>query len=106
MLSVFHQNLRSPRPAVIVGTHRKTICAGAQDSKIFTLPDPFEFSLPGETPKILLDIGRGEQELRARLDTVSIRPDDLEVDLIWRGAYVYEGYSWLPHMKRLYAEVH
>ena len=48
MLSVFHHNLRSPRPAVIVGAHRKTICAGAQDSKIFTLLDPFEFSLPGE----------------------------------------------------------
>jgi hypothetical protein len=65
-----------------------------------------EFSLPGETPEILLDIGQGEKQLQARLDTVSIRPDDLEVDLIWRGAYVYEGYSWLPHMKRLYAEVH
>ena len=45
MLSVFHQNLRSPRPAVIVGTHRKPICPGAHDSKIFTLLDPFEFSL-------------------------------------------------------------
>ena len=65
-----------------------------------------KFSLPGETPEILLDIGLGEQQLQARLDTVSIRPDDLEVDLIWRGSYVYEGYSWWPRMKRLYAEVH
>lgn len=65
-----------------------------------------DFSLPDETPEILLDIGLGEQQLRARLDTVSIRPDDLEVDLIWRAAYVYEGYSWWPKMKRLYAEVH
>ncbi len=65
-----------------------------------------EFTLPGESPKIMLDIGFGAQELQARLDTVSIRPDDLEVDLIWRGACVYEGYSWLPQMKRLAAEIH
>jgi hypothetical protein len=65
-----------------------------------------EFNLPGESPDIMLDIGRGEKQLYARLDTVSIRPDDLEVDLIWRGAYVYEGYSWWPKMQRLYAEVH
>ena len=65
-----------------------------------------EFSLPGETPEVVLDIGQGEQQLQARLDTVSVRPDDLEVDLIWRGTLAYEGYSWLPHMNRLYAEVH
>jgi hypothetical protein len=65
-----------------------------------------EFALPGETPQILLDIGRGAQELQAKLDTVSMRLDDLAMDLIWRGACVYEGYAWLPHMTRLYAEVH
>jgi len=65
-----------------------------------------EFSLPGEMPRIVLDIGKGEKQLEARLDTVSIRPDDLELDIIWRGSYVYEGYSWWPQMKRLYAEVH
>jgi hypothetical protein len=65
-----------------------------------------DFTLPGESPKITLDIGFGAQELQARLDTVSIRPDDLELDLIWRGALPYEGYSWLPQMKRLNAEVH
>jgi hypothetical protein len=64
-----------------------------------------EFTLPGETPKMTLDLGSGPQDLHARLDTVSIRPDDLEMDLIWRGGCVYEGYSWLPKMKRLEAEV-
>lgn len=64
-----------------------------------------EFALPGETPKIGLDIGLGEKELEARLHTVSIRPDDLELDLIWRGSCPYEGYSWLPQMKKLQAEV-
>jgi hypothetical protein len=65
-----------------------------------------EFVLPGETPRISLDIGQGEQQLIGSLHTISIRADDLEVDLIWRGALTYEGYSWLPQMKRLHAEVH
>jgi hypothetical protein len=64
-----------------------------------------EFSLPGEVPAIALDIGRGEQSLESRLHTVSIRPDDRELDLIWRGACVYEGYGWWPQMKRLHADV-
>ena len=65
-----------------------------------------EFNLPGEIPQITLDIGFGAQTLQARLDTVSIQPDELEVNLIWRSACVYEGYSWLQHMTRLDAEVH
>jgi hypothetical protein len=72
----------------------------------FSPSGKLEFTLPGENPQIILDIGSGPQQLPAKLDTVSIRPDDLEVDLIWRGACVYEGYSWLSKMKRLYAEVH
>jgi hypothetical protein len=69
-------------------------------------PDgPLEFTLPGDTPRILLDIGSGDRQLQPRLDTVNIRPEELELDLIWRGAYVYEGYSWLPQMKKLHAEV-
>jgi hypothetical protein len=64
-----------------------------------------EFFLPGETPEILLDIGRGERQLDSRLQTVSIRPDDGEVDLIWSGTEVYEGYSWWPKMRRLHAQV-
>lgn len=64
-----------------------------------------EFALPGETPQVTLDLGSGAQQLQPRLDTVSIRPDEREVDLIWRAPCVYEGYSWLPQMKRLHAEV-
>ena len=66
----------------------------------------WNFRLPSDTPVITLDIGFGAEQLQARLDTVSIRPDDLELDLIWRGACVYEGYSWLPQIKKLHAEVH
>ena len=64
-----------------------------------------KFSLPGEAPAIGLDLGQGMQPLEPHLHTVSIRPDDLELDLIWRGAQTYPGYSWLPKMTRLEAEV-
>ena len=64
------------------------------------------FRLPGDMPEVMLDIGRGEQCLESRLYTVSIRPDDDEVDLIWGASQIYEGYSWWPKMTRLHAEVH
>jgi hypothetical protein len=64
-----------------------------------------KFSLPGDTPKIGLDLGRGMQPLEAQLHTVSIRPDDLELDLIWRGAQVYPGYNWLSKMSKLEVDV-
>ncbi len=63
------------------------------------------FRLPGETPRIGLDIGRGEEELAVQLHTVSIQPDERDVDLVWRGAAPYPGYDWLPKMTRLHVEV-
>jgi hypothetical protein len=63
------------------------------------------FLLPGDTPKIGLDLGQGMQPLEPQLHTVSIRPDDLELDLIWRGAHTYPGYGWLPNIKRVEADV-
>lgn len=63
------------------------------------------FSLPGDVPRIGLDLGSGVKELEPQLHTVSIRPDDEEVDMIWRGACPYPGYHWLPKMTRLEAEV-
>jgi hypothetical protein len=64
-----------------------------------------KFSLPGETPRIGLDLGQGLRALEPRLHTVSIRPDDQELDLIWRGALVYDGYRWLPKMTKLEVEI-
>lgn len=72
----------------------------------FSPTGTIQFRLPGETPTIVLDIGKEEQALVAKLDTVQVRPEEGEVDLLWRGVLVYEGYSWLPQMKRLHAEVH
>jgi hypothetical protein len=65
-----------------------------------------KFALPADMPRIGLDVGSGMQALEPRLHTVSVRPDAAELDMIWRGAYVYPGYAWLPNMKRLHAEVH
>ena len=64
-----------------------------------------KFSLPGENPRIMLDIGLGENELKPVLHTVGIRMEQHEVDLIWRGAQEYPGIDWLPEMKRLEVEV-
>jgi hypothetical protein len=70
-----------------------------------TLDGVLKFLLPGDTPSIGLDLGRGMQPLEPKLHTVSIRPEDREVDLIWRGAQTYPGYSWLPNVTRIEAEV-
>jgi hypothetical protein len=64
-----------------------------------------KFSLPGDTPAIGLDLGQGMQPLEPHLHTVSIRPDDLALDLIWRGAQVYPGYDWLSKMSKLEVNV-
>jgi len=66
---------------------------------------PLEFALPGETPRITLDLGLGAVEPPAKLHTVSIRVDERELDLIWRAAVTYDGYAWLPQMTRLHAEI-
>ncbi len=63
------------------------------------------FALPSERPKLMLDIGLGQKELVPALHTVCIRPDDMQVDLVWRGAHSYPGLFWLPQMTRLHAEV-
>ncbi len=69
-------------------------------------PDQYlAFQLPGETPTIRLDIGLGEKELKPFLHTVCLRPEDRQLDLIWRGAHPYPGYAWLPEMKKLVSEV-
>jgi hypothetical protein len=62
------------------------------------------FRLPGESPKIALDIGSGPQAPAVVLHTVMIRMDERQVDLVWRGAVPYPGRDWFPQMRKL--EVH
>jgi hypothetical protein len=59
------------------------------------------FQLPGETPRMIMDIGLGENELKPVLHTVCIRLEDMQADLVWRGAHPYPGLDWLPEMKKL-----
>ena len=60
-----------------------------------------KFRLPEERPRIALDIGDGHEEPAVVLQTVMIRMDDRELDLVWRGAVPYRGPDWLPEMRRM-----
>lgn len=64
-----------------------------------------DFQLPGETPQIALDIGAGDQPLDPKILTLSIRPDDLELDIVWGGTLTFGSYSKLSVLRRLQAHV-
>lgn len=64
-----------------------------------------DFRLPGESPQIGLDLGRGSQALETRMHTVSIRPDDLALDIVWGGSVVFGPYSRLSQLRVMRAEV-
>lgn len=59
------------------------------------------FRLPGDRPRIGLDIGEGRQEPEVALHTVMISADDGRVDLVWRGAVPYPGPDWFPQMRKM-----
>ena len=73
--------------------------------KGFSAEGMLTFSLPGDRPQMSLDVGAGLNALESKLHTVSIRPDDGEIDLIWRGAQTYGGYRSLSKITKLHAEV-
>ena len=60
-----------------------------------------QFRLPGERPRLGLDIGEGLQEPPVVLHTVMIRMEERQVDLVWRAAVVYPGPDWLPQMRKM-----
>jgi len=60
-----------------------------------------DFCLPGHKPRIAIDIGEGLQEPGVFLQTVMIRIEDRQVDLVWRSALPYPGPDWLPEMRKL-----
>ena len=62
-------------------------------------------TLPGDTPAIGLDVGEGMRGLTVALHTVSIRPDDGELDLVWRGAYAVGDAIRIASVRRLESEV-
>jgi hypothetical protein len=63
------------------------------------------FKLPGERPKMALDIGSGPTTLEVVLHTVTIRVEHRQVDLVWRGAMPYPGPDWFPQMKKLEIDI-
>ena len=63
------------------------------------------FRLPGESPRVGLDIGEGTQEPETVLHTVMIRMEDHQLDLVWRGAVPYPGRDWLPGMRKMEVSV-
>ena len=81
--------------------------AGGEAVRLVNLTPEGElkFNLPTETPRIMLDIGLGENELKPVLHTVCIRAEEKQLDLVWRGAHEHPGLDWLPEMKRMVAEV-
>jgi hypothetical protein len=64
-----------------------------------------EFGLPGERPRVGLDIGSGVQEPQVFLHTVMVRMEDRQVDLVWRAAVPYPGPDWLPEMRKMEVSV-
>jgi hypothetical protein len=75
------------------------------DEKVRTLhlsPEgELTFQLPGDRPRIGLDIGAGPEDPEVVLHTVMIRMEEREVDLVWRAASPYPGPDWLPQMRKM-----
>ncbi|NLD92600.1 MAG: DUF2169 domain-containing protein [Fibrobacter sp.] len=63
------------------------------------------FKLPGEKPSAAIDIGFGSNTPDPVMQTVCVRTEDLEVDIIWSFSVPYPGISWLSNMKKLKIEV-
>jgi hypothetical protein len=75
--------------------------AGGEKVKLTGLTPAGElsFSLPVERPRAMLDIGLGQNELPMVVHTVTLRPEDMQVDLVWRGAHEYPDLEWLAEIK-------
>jgi len=50
-----------------------------------------QFCLPGHIPKAKVRRSQGEEELRLRLDTIFVEPDDQRVVLVWRATASVHG---------------
>jgi hypothetical protein len=67
--------------------------------------EQLSFQVPVEKPAVMMDIGLGQNQIIPQLFTVCIRPEQLQVDLVWGAAHIYPGVDWLPEMKTMHAEV-
>lgn len=63
------------------------------------------FRLPGDRPRIGVDVGEGPVEPEAVLHTAQIRMEERQVDLVWRGAVPYAWPDRLPRMRKMEVEI-
>jgi len=59
------------------------------------------FWLPPDIPRIGLDVGGGVQQAAAVIQTVMIRMDERQLDVVWRAAVPYRGLGWLAKMGKM-----
>jgi hypothetical protein len=64
-----------------------------------------DFRLPGERLQMSIDIGRGDSQLTPKIHTISIRPDDLQLDIVWCGSLPFGPTSKLGGLSKLQAWV-
>ena len=57
--------------------------------------------LPGDAPRLALDSGAGPEAPPTVLQTVMIRLEERQVDLVWRAAVPYPGTDSLPKLRKL-----
>jgi len=71
------------------------------ETKNLTKDGDLNFKLPGETPKIEIDVGEGVQETDEVIHTVMIDMEEKKLDIIWRGSIEYPEPDWLKEMSKL-----
>jgi hypothetical protein len=59
------------------------------------------FFLPDDRPRIGLDIGGGTEGLETVIQTVLVRMEEQQIDIVWRGALAYPGRDWLVHLRKM-----
>jgi hypothetical protein len=80
---------------------------GGEQVKLIRLTpeEQLAFTLPVDPPRIMLNIGQGANEMEPVLHSVCVYPEEMKLDLVWRGAQQYPGMDWLPEMKIMDVEV-
>ena len=59
------------------------------------------FLLPDDRPRLGLDIGGGMEGLETVIQTVLVRMEEQQIDIVWRGALAYPGRDWLVHLRKM-----
>lgn len=65
----------------------------------------FEFRLPSDAPRAVIDLGRGAVEMDMVLHTIEIFKPTNRLTLVWRGSCRYAGISSLQSIESLYFDV-